>query len=206
MADTGRAGWFKGFAVLFGLLRSSDDDGPPPVGLWRDGASPSAAAPTTAPSPTPPPVISLSATGDIIFGDASSLPPADGDGFFDGVAEALRADLVMGNLEQPLTEDTVHRAAEVMALTGLAEGDPVTVEAVTAVLTHPAGGLKGVPPGAMVWVVATKFSTALAPAAGELGVQVLDAAPVAGVVFLPPAPVAALAVTPFAHMRADSEQ
>jgi hypothetical protein len=93
-------------AVLFGLLRSSDDDGPPPVGLWRDGASPSAAAPTTAPSPTPPPVISLSATGDIIFGDASSLPPADGDGFFDGVAEALRADLVMGNLEQPLTEDT----------------------------------------------------------------------------------------------------
>lgn len=66
--------------------------------------------PTPAPAPvTPspdPPAVSLSATGDIILGDAGSLPAGDGAGFFDRVADALAADLVMGNLEQPLTGDT----------------------------------------------------------------------------------------------------
>jgi molybdenum cofactor cytidylyltransferase len=109
-------------------------------------------------------------------------------------------------LGKPLTEDTVHRPAEVMALTGLAAGDPITVEAVAAVLSHPAGGLKGVPPTAAAWVVATKFNTAVAPAAGELGVQLLQAAPITGVVYLPPAPIATLATAPFAHMRATSDQ
>ncbi|MFG1884204.1 CapA family protein [Micromonospora sp. NPDC049102] len=51
--------------------------------------------------------ISLSATGDIIMGNAPSrLPAAGGKGFFDSVTGALRADLVMGNLEEPLTVDT----------------------------------------------------------------------------------------------------
>ncbi|GLY97095.1 CapA family protein [Actinoplanes sp. NBRC 103695] len=51
--------------------------------------------------------ISLSATGDIIMGSApSKLPVKGGDGFFDSVADELKADLVMGNLEQPLTGDT----------------------------------------------------------------------------------------------------
>jgi poly-gamma-glutamate capsule biosynthesis protein CapA/YwtB (metallophosphatase superfamily) len=51
--------------------------------------------------------ISLSATGDIIMGDAPNrLPANDGKGFFDSVTEALKSDLVMGNLEQPLTGDT----------------------------------------------------------------------------------------------------
>jgi hypothetical protein len=73
-----------------------------------------APSPTTASSPTPTPepepqVITLSATGDIIMGNAGRLPANDGDGFFDGVREALAADLVMGNLEQPLTDDTGFR-------------------------------------------------------------------------------------------------
>ncbi|MEU4156017.1 CapA family protein [Actinoplanes sp. NPDC026670] len=51
--------------------------------------------------------ISLSATGDIIMGDApNKLPANDGEGFFDSVTEALKSDFVMGNLEQPLTGDT----------------------------------------------------------------------------------------------------
>lgn len=51
--------------------------------------------------------ISLSATGDIIMGNAPSrLPAAGGQGFFDSVTGALKADLVMGNLEEPLTVDT----------------------------------------------------------------------------------------------------
>lgn len=51
--------------------------------------------------------IELSATGDIIMGSApNKLPANDGNGFFDSVQAGLRSDLVMGNLEQPLTNDT----------------------------------------------------------------------------------------------------
>nr|WP_229068087.1 CapA family protein [Actinoplanes sp. DH11] len=51
--------------------------------------------------------ISLSATGDIVMGSAPNRLPTDGgDGFFDSVRKGLAADLVMGNLEQPLTGDT----------------------------------------------------------------------------------------------------
>jgi poly-gamma-glutamate capsule biosynthesis protein CapA/YwtB (metallophosphatase superfamily) len=51
--------------------------------------------------------ITLSATGDIIMGSAPNRLPANGgDGFFDSVKAGLKSDLVMGNLEQPLTDDT----------------------------------------------------------------------------------------------------
>jgi len=51
--------------------------------------------------------IELSATGDIIMGSApNKLPANGGDGFFDSVKPGLKSDLVMGNLEQPLTNDT----------------------------------------------------------------------------------------------------
>ncbi|MPZ26834.1 MAG: CapA family protein [Micromonosporaceae bacterium] len=86
------------------------DDG---AGKWQ---APPSLGPGSPPVPTPAPVpstsgpdpaaVSLSATGDIILGDTGSLPAADGAGFFDGVAGSLAADLVMGNLEQPLTDDT----------------------------------------------------------------------------------------------------
>jgi poly-gamma-glutamate capsule biosynthesis protein CapA/YwtB (metallophosphatase superfamily) len=49
----------------------------------------------------------MSATGDIMMSNApAKMPPNDGDGFFDSVKSGLKADLVMGNLEQPLTDDT----------------------------------------------------------------------------------------------------
>jgi Bacterial capsule synthesis protein PGA_cap len=51
--------------------------------------------------------LEMSATGDIIMGSAPARLPADGGaGFFDSVKAGLRSDLVMGNLEQPLTDDT----------------------------------------------------------------------------------------------------
>jgi hypothetical protein len=69
-----------------------------------DPAGPATADPTTAAERK---TISLSATGDIVMGNAPSrLPAGGGKGFFDSVRSALAADLVMGNLEQPLTEDT----------------------------------------------------------------------------------------------------
>ncbi|GAA2714755.1 CapA family protein [Micromonospora olivasterospora] len=88
------------------------DDGP----VWQSGAEGGATGKTGATgSPTPGATtpkaeaksISLSATGDIIMGNAPNrLPPNGGRGFFDSVKNALEADLVMGNLEEPLTVDT----------------------------------------------------------------------------------------------------
>ncbi|HEY0002614.1 MAG TPA: CapA family protein [Actinoplanes sp.] len=58
-------------------------------------------------APAAPGTVTLTATGDIMMSNApGKMPPNDGAGFFDSVREALASDLVMGNLEQPLTENT----------------------------------------------------------------------------------------------------
>ena len=83
----------------------------PPVWQTSPAGTP-AVSPTGVPTASPSPAgaentISMSATGDIIMGDAPGrLPAGGGRGFFDSVKSALAADLVMGNLEEPLTEDT----------------------------------------------------------------------------------------------------
>lgn len=102
-------------AVVFALLVAGvsaagvigDRGGDPdqPAGQWQRPAG-GTPTPSAEPSPASPAAVSLSATGDIILGDAGSLPPRDGEGFFDDVADVLAADLVTGNLEQPLTGDT----------------------------------------------------------------------------------------------------
>jgi len=53
-------------------------------------------------------------------------------------------------LGKPLSDGYVFRPERVAALSGTALGEPVTVDTVAAVLTHPQGGLKGVPPQARV--------------------------------------------------------
>jgi len=53
------------------------------------------------------------------------------------------ADLTV--LGKPLAEKHVHRPELVAGLTGAALGQPVTVEMVATVLSHPQGGLKGLP-------------------------------------------------------------
>jgi poly-gamma-glutamate capsule biosynthesis protein CapA/YwtB (metallophosphatase superfamily) len=88
------------------LANRDDSDASP---QWR--AVPPASAPpsssSAAPSAATAESITLSATGDIIMGSAPNRLPANGgEGFFDSVREGLRSDLVMGNLEQPLTGDT----------------------------------------------------------------------------------------------------
>ncbi|MFF3864262.1 CapA family protein [Micromonospora sp. NPDC001898] len=82
--------------------------------VWQPGSEGGKTGTTGAPTPTPAGTpkgeaksVSLSATGDIIMGNAPNrLPPGGGKGFFDSVKDALAADLVMGNLEEPLTVDT----------------------------------------------------------------------------------------------------
>jgi hypothetical protein len=51
--------------------------------------------------------VTLSGVGDVIMGDhVLGLPPNNGVGFFDPVKADLASDLVMGNLEMPLSDPT----------------------------------------------------------------------------------------------------
>lgn len=80
-----------------GKVAATATEASPPVG-------PSASAPAGAGADQ---TITMSATGDIIMGSApGALPPNNGKDLFTPVRDALRADLQMGNLEQPLTNDT----------------------------------------------------------------------------------------------------
>lgn len=84
----------------------------------RPAAAPAGSAGTSGPGssgpgtsgPGPAPAsLTIAAVGDILMGSAPDrLPPNDGRGFFDRVAQPLKADLTMGNLETPLTEPTGH--------------------------------------------------------------------------------------------------
>ena len=102
---------------------------------------------------------------------------------------------------KPLTEETVHRPEQIMALTGLAAGAPITVEAVATVLGSPEGGLKAVPPAAAVWAVATKWTPETSAAGDALSRRLLAAGRYTGVVLLGPAPAADLTAGPFALAR-----
>lgn len=80
---------------------------------WLVANPPTGPAPTTSPGVVPAPVdgstVTLAGVGDVILGTQNrpgGLPPNDGAGFFDPVKDALAADVVMGNLESPLTVNT----------------------------------------------------------------------------------------------------
>lgn len=89
-----------GIVALGGIFRPGS--GP----QWQPAAGPATASSSASPT-TGPQQITLSATGDIVLGNAPDRLPANGGaGFFDSVTDALAADLVMGNLEEPLTVDT----------------------------------------------------------------------------------------------------
>ena len=104
-------------AALFGMGLGGvalANRGEPEPARWQTAPRPAASAarttsapPASEPAPAQPDAITMSATGDIIMGSAPGrLPRNDGEGFFDSVRDDLQSDLVMGNLEQPLTGDT----------------------------------------------------------------------------------------------------
>jgi hypothetical protein len=82
-----------------------------PVADWHDagtGQSPDG-SPTGLPGQGPgvAETITLSGVGDVIMGAVGlGEPPNSGSGFFDPVKDALASDLVMGNLESALSEQT----------------------------------------------------------------------------------------------------
>ncbi|HEX6498829.1 MAG TPA: CapA family protein [Micromonosporaceae bacterium] len=110
--ETRRAALLAAATVVIALLAATGflatgSGGQKPSARWM--AAPGTASPV--PSPPSPTVaaqtVTLSGVGDVIMGSApGSLPPNNGRGLFDPVKRALAADLVMGNLEEPLTENT----------------------------------------------------------------------------------------------------
>jgi molybdenum cofactor cytidylyltransferase len=54
----------------------------------------------------------------------------------------------LSGLQKPLNEEFVHHPDFYSELSGQHLGNPISAKAVAAVLTHPAGGLKGIPPSA----------------------------------------------------------
>ncbi|MDH3261376.1 MAG: selenium cofactor biosynthesis protein YqeC [Acidimicrobiia bacterium] len=67
--------------------------------------------------------------------------------------------------------DVAHRPEQVVILTGLGVRDTLEVDHCVTVLTHPQGGLKGIPPGARVVVALTETGT---PAAEEAATQIVE--------------------------------
>lgn len=91
-------------AAGLGVFESDDDSAL--VSAPQASGSPSASA-SAQPKTDDADQITLSAVGDIIQGAApNELPPNGGKDIFDDVADSLRSDLQMGNLEQPITIDT----------------------------------------------------------------------------------------------------
>jgi Bacterial capsule synthesis protein PGA_cap len=71
---------------------------------WLNGSAPVGASSTpTAAADT----VTLTGVGDVIMGSSpGDLPPNGGAGFFDRVAGLLTGDVVMGNLDEPISADT----------------------------------------------------------------------------------------------------
>lgn len=87
-------------------------------------------------------------------------------------------------LNAPLSGDVVHRIESFMALTGLMEGQLVIPEVVAHAVTHPEGGMKGIPEGATVWVVLNKVNMVGRSLAMDFAHRVLVRGRVDGVLLL----------------------
>lgn len=81
--------------------------------------------------------------------------------------------------------EAAHRPAAASRLTGLAEREIITPEVAAAILTHPAGGLKGLPDAARVVVALTKVDEASRPAAARVSRLVEAGAGVDRVAIIP---------------------
>ena len=94
-------------AVLSGVVTSAvARRGQVPAAWHGPDAEPSPTTTASAPA-VQDDTITLAGVGDVIMGtQPKDLPPRGGEGFFDAVKDTLKADLVMGNLETPLTDDT----------------------------------------------------------------------------------------------------
>lgn len=76
---------------------------------------------------------------------------------------------------QPLSEKTVYRSGRFGELTGLSEGEPITIKSVRDVLIHPLGGLKNIPAQAVKAVILNQADTPMGKnLAGSVACDLLD--------------------------------
>jgi len=74
--------------------------------------------------------------------------PADHEPALPRFVDAVVVVAGLSALGKPLEAERVHRLEQFAALAGLEPGEEITYEALARVLTHPQGGLKGIPAGA----------------------------------------------------------
>ncbi len=86
--------------------------------------------------------------------------PAEHEPVVPGRTTLLVPVVGIDTLGRPLSDEYVHRAERVAALAGVQLGAAVTAEIVAAVLAHPQGGLKGLPPGARAVPLVNKVESA----------------------------------------------
>ncbi len=95
----------------------------------------------------------------------------------------------LGGLNQPLTDEQIHRAERFAELSRLKVGAPITVAGLVKVLTHPEGGLKNIPEGARRVALLNQADTpALQSQASEIGQALLIAFDSAVIASLNPPP------------------
>jgi molybdenum cofactor cytidylyltransferase len=85
-------------------------------------------------------------------------------------ADWLDAVVVVAGLQglfKPLSNEWVHRPEHFAAICGLKMGEVVTIEALARVLTHPEGGLKGIPQGVRRIVLLNQADTANLQSRGQ---------------------------------------
>jgi molybdenum cofactor cytidylyltransferase len=100
--------------------------------------------------------------------------PADYEPVIPSTTTLLLVVAGLSVLGQPLVEAAVHRPERVADLGGVSLGTPVDPALVAAVLAHPAGGLKGCPPGARAVAVLAQAKPELLPAGREVARRLLD--------------------------------
>jgi hypothetical protein len=103
----------KKLIVVYGLLLavavggwSAALIGAAPRELWRKDLF-TLGPPGTVVEPVATKTVTLAGVGDMVIGDGkSNMPPNGGREFFSKVTPLFDADLMMGNLEEPITDDT----------------------------------------------------------------------------------------------------
>jgi len=74
--------------------------------------------------------------------------PADHEPVLPGFVDTVVVVAGLSGLGKPLTNQWVHRPEIFSALSQLQPGENVTIEGLARLLSHPQGGVKGIPPGA----------------------------------------------------------
>jgi hypothetical protein len=100
--------------AILGLVAACSADGPVDQAAADESTTSASAGTVATPAPTssttssaPPESkagVAISAVGDVIMGATPELPPDDGRPLFDAVADRLAGDIVLGNLDQALTD------------------------------------------------------------------------------------------------------